>query len=73
MLRPRPEQSAEYETWLKDHPDSNISPEVIKSVIDDDVAEEKAADKKKAGWSREYNAKSIASVPGNKLLENGKE
>lgn len=59
----------EYKNWLKQNPSSNPDAKVISSVIDDDVAEAEAHERKRADWGREYNDKSIPTSPKPKLKE----
>jgi hypothetical protein len=69
MPKPTHEQMAEYEEWLKQHPDAAPSSEVARSVIDDDMAEAEEHERKRANWSREYNAKEISPASKPKLAE----
>ena len=69
MSEPTPEQIAEYEHWLTEHPESIIAPDVIRGVIDDDMAEAEELEKKQTNLNREYSAKKITPAPKPKLAE----
>lgn len=69
MTKPNAEQKAEYEAWLKQQPNHELSSDVVRGVIDDDMAEAAEREKKREGWSRDYNAKVIDPSEKREVLE----
>ncbi len=55
MSTPTNEQIQEFNEWKENNAGRPVSPKVIRGVIDDDMTEAEQAEKKRAGWDRNYN------------------